>query len=60
VYVIEVTELTMADPENMTNTQRQQIQSRLEQQKFMAFNQVFLDQLKAEADIEDNRSELLQ
>lgn len=60
VYVIEVTELSMADPETMTNTQRQQIQSRLEQQKFMAFNQVFLDQLKAEADIEDNRSELLQ
>lgn len=60
VYVIEVTELTMANPENMTDAQRQQIESRLEQQKFMAFNQVFLDQLKAEADIVDNRSELLQ
>lgn len=60
VYVIEVTEISMANPDNMTETQRQQIESRLEQQKFMAFNQVFLDQLKAEADIEDNRSELLQ
>lgn len=60
VYVIEVTELSEADPANMTETQRQQIQSRLEQQKFMAFNQVFLDQLKAEADIVDNRREMLQ
>ncbi|MDZ7719704.1 MAG: peptidylprolyl isomerase [Balneolaceae bacterium] len=60
VYVLEVTELSMADPENMTDTQRQQIQSRLEQQKFMMFNQVFLDQLKAEADIVDNRREMLQ
>lgn len=60
VYVVEVTELTIADPANMTDTQRQQIQSRLEQQKFMAFNQVFLDQLKAEADIVDNRREMLQ
>ncbi|MCG2587867.1 peptidylprolyl isomerase [Rhodohalobacter sulfatireducens] len=60
VYVIEVTELSEADPANITDTQRQQIQSRLEQQKFMAFNQVFLDQLKAEADIVDNRREMLQ
>lgn len=60
VYVVEVTDLTMANPENMTDTQRQQIEGRLEQQKFMAFNQVFLDQLKADADIEDNRSVLLQ
>lgn len=60
VYVVEVTELTMADPSTMTDAQRQQIQTRLEQQKFMAFNQVFLDQLKAEADIVDNRSQLLQ
>ncbi len=60
VYVVEVTELTMANPENMTDAQRQQIQSRLEQQKFMAFNQVFLDQLKAQAEIVDNRNVLLQ
>lgn len=60
VYVIEVTDLSIADPANITDAQRQQIQNRLEQQKFMAFNQVFLDQLKAEADIEDNRSQLLQ
>lgn len=60
VYVVEVTSLTMADPENMTDSEKQQIQNRLEQQKFMAFNQVFLDQLKAEADIEDNRNQLLQ
>lgn len=60
VYVLEVTELTKADPANMTDAVRQQIQSRLEQQKFTAFNQIFLDQLKADADIEDNRSRLIQ
>ncbi|MDX1641138.1 MAG: SurA N-terminal domain-containing protein [Balneolaceae bacterium] len=60
VYVVEVTELVMANPANITDAVRQQIQNRLEQEKFMAFNQVFIDQLKAEADIEDNRSQLLQ
>lgn len=60
VYVVEVMDLTMADPANLTDAERQQIQNRLEQQKFMAFNSVFLDQLKAEADIVDNRDRLLQ
>ncbi len=60
VFIVEVTDISMADPTTMTDTQRQQIENRLEQQKFIALNQVFLDQLKEEADIEDNRSELLQ
>lgn len=60
VYVVEVTSITRANPDEMTADQKQQIESQLGQQKFIAFNQVFLEQLKAEADIEDNRSRLLR
>ncbi|MDX1586756.1 MAG: hypothetical protein R3222_08425, partial [Balneolaceae bacterium] len=60
VYVVELIEKSMADPADMTEATRQQIKNRLEQQKFMAFNQVFLEELKENADIEDNRAQLLQ
>jgi hypothetical protein len=44
----------------MTEAQRTQIRNRLSQEKFIAFNQVFIDELKEDADIVDNRDRLLQ
>jgi peptidyl-prolyl cis-trans isomerase D len=60
VFVIRLVDKSMADPAEMTETDRNQVRTRLEQQKFQTFNQVFLDRLKNEADITDNRSALIQ
>ncbi|HMB41907.1 MAG TPA: SurA N-terminal domain-containing protein [Balneolaceae bacterium] len=60
VFVIRLVEKSMADPAAMTEAERNQIRTRLEQQKFQNFNQVFLERLKEEADITDNRSALIQ
>jgi len=60
VFVIRLVEKSMADPSAMTEADRNQIRTQLEQQKFQNFNQVFLERLKEEADITDNRSALIQ
>lgn len=60
VFVIRLIEKSMADPAEMTTTDRNQIRRTLEQQKFQTFNQVFLERLKEDADITDNRSALIQ
>jgi len=60
VFVLRMDNRIDADAGNMTASQRQQIQRELEQQKSSSFMRVWLDQLKAEADIEDNRDRLLQ
>jgi peptidyl-prolyl cis-trans isomerase D len=60
VFVLRLVEKSMADPAAMTESERNQIRTRLEQQKFQNFNQVFLERLKEEADITDNRSALIQ
>jgi hypothetical protein len=60
VFVIRLAEKSMADPAAMTEAERNQIRNQLEQQKFQIFNQVFLERLKEEADITDNRSALIQ
>jgi len=60
VFVIRLVEKSMADPAAMTEAERNQIRTQLEQQKFQNFNQVFLERLKEEADITDNRSALIQ
>lgn len=59
VFVLEAGDVFMADPSEMRSSQRNEIRSRLEQQKFMAFNEVFIDRLKADARIRDNRSQML-
>ncbi|MEX0994595.1 MAG: SurA N-terminal domain-containing protein [Balneolaceae bacterium] len=58
-FVVRVEELEIADPDNMTEENRRQIRQQLEQQKFSLFNQVWLDELKKEANIRDNRHILL-
>ena len=60
VFVIVAESLDMADASQMTSAQRSDIRNRLEQQKFTAFNQVFVEQLKEGASIRDNRSRILQ
>ena len=60
VFVLRVESKEMADTEQLTEAQRSQIRSQLEQQKVSAFNQVFIDELKEDASITDNRSQLLR
>lgn len=59
VFVLEVVSKSMANPEDMGIAERSDIRNRLEEAKFMRFNQVFLDRLKEGANIKDNRSLLL-
>ena len=60
VFVILVDELDMADASQMSASQRSEIRNNLEQEKFMAFNQVFVDRLKEGASITDNRNRILR
>ena len=60
VFVVRVESKEMADLEQLSEAQRSQIRSQLEQQKISAFNQVFIDELKEDATIVDNRDELLR
>lgn len=60
VFVVLVNDLDIADPAEMSSTERSEIRNRLEQEKFMAFNEVFVDRLKEEADIKDNRRQILR
>ncbi len=60
VFIIQTDDISIADPSEMTASQRSEIRNRLEQQKFMAFNEVFLDRLKSDANIRDNRRQILR
>ena len=60
VFVVQVVDLDKADPANMTAADRSEIRNRLEQEKFMAFNEVFIDRLRENASITDNRSQILR
>lgn len=60
VFVLRVDALEMANADQLTENERNQIRSQLEQQKVSAFNQVFIDELKEDASITDNRSRLLR
>lgn len=60
VFVLTTDSRQDADPENLDMTTRQQIRRQLEQQKSASFMRVWMEQLKAGADIEDYRNELLR
>ncbi|MDZ7716716.1 MAG: SurA N-terminal domain-containing protein [Balneolaceae bacterium] len=60
VYVVRVDERQDANLDNLNAQTRQQIRQQLQQQKSGSFTQVWLDQLKEQADIEDYRDLLLQ
>ena len=60
VYVVKVNSREDANLDNLDPQTRQQIRQQLQQQKSGAFSQVWLAQLKEQADIEDYRDALLQ
>ncbi len=58
VFVLRVDSRTDADPENMTASVRQQLRRELLKRKSASFSQVWLQQLKESAEIEDYRATL--
>ncbi len=56
-FVMVVDSRTMADPSAMTTAERRQIREQLQQQKNAAFGSVWVDRLKADADIRDFRTQ---
>lgn len=59
-FIVEVNELNKADLENITPAIRQQIRRELQRRKSAVFMSNWLEQLREEAEIEDNRAQLLQ
>ena len=59
-FVVHVVSKDQADPSEMSEQERNTIRQRLEQQKMQMFSSVWLEQLRENADITDNRSRLLQ
>ena len=59
-FVLRVDGKQEANLENLTAATKQQIRRQLQQQKSQAFMETWIDQLKEEADIEDNRAQLLR
>ena len=59
-FVVRLDELYEADLDNLTADVRQRIQRQLRQEKNQAFMNTWIEQLKDEADIEDNRAQLLR
>lgn len=59
-FVVRLDQLYKADLQNLTAEVRQRIRQQLRQQKNQAFMQTWIEQLKKEADIEDNRAQLLR
>lgn len=60
VFVVHVNSRTDANTQSLTNETRQQIRRQLMQQKSQSFTNVWLEQLKADAEIEDYRSRVLR
>jgi len=58
-FIVEVESMTIADPSDMNQQEREQYRLGLEQQKGSVFNSVWLEQLKEDANIRDNRGALL-
>lgn len=59
-FVVEIADKMQADLANLDQETRLQIRQRLEQQKLQEFSSIWLEQLRKEAKIVDNRSRLLQ
>lgn len=60
VFVVVADAIEMADASEMTSADSREIQRRLEQDKFGSFNQVFVEEMKKNANIRDNRSQVLR
>ncbi|MGK7370682.1 MAG: peptidyl-prolyl cis-trans isomerase, partial [Candidatus Halalkalibacterium sp. M3_1C_030] len=60
IFVAQLSNRTDANVEAMTPAVRSQLEQQLQQQKSASFSQVWMEQLKKEADIEDYRATLLR
>jgi peptidyl-prolyl cis-trans isomerase D len=60
IFVVKVTNRNMADPSKMTASEKSKIQNQLEQQIAGSYGRVWMNELKKESDITDNRSILQQ
>jgi peptidyl-prolyl cis-trans isomerase D len=60
VYVLQVSQHNKANSDAMDNATAQQIRQELQQQKSSAFTEVWLEQLREKAEIEDYRSQVLR
>lgn len=59
-FVVRVDRLQEADISNLTQSQRSKIREQLRKEKTAAYLNIWIEELKKEADIEDNRSRVLQ
>lgn len=59
-FIVELNRLYEADLDNLSSDQRREIRRELQEQKSQAFMNTWIEQLKKEADIEDNRAQLLR
>jgi peptidyl-prolyl cis-trans isomerase D len=59
-YIVNVTSKQTPSLDNLDEATRQQIRTRLEGEINQKFGAIWLEQLKKEADIVDNRSRLIQ
>lgn len=59
-FILRVDQLQEADISHLTTSQRSQIRQQLRKEKQAAYMNTWIEELKEEADIEDNRSRVLQ
>ncbi|HLR32476.1 MAG TPA: hypothetical protein VK074_08300, partial [Fodinibius sp.] len=59
-FVVQLDNLREADLSNLAQSQRSEIRQQLRKQKGAAFLNTWMEELKKEADIEDNRFRVLQ
>ncbi len=59
-FVVRVDRRQDANLQNLTASEKQQIRRQLQQQKNRTFMNTWIEQLKKEAEIEDNRAQLLR
>lgn len=59
-FIIQLNQLYDADLDNLSSDERQEIRRELQEQKSQTFMNTWIEQLKEEADIEDNRARLLR
>jgi peptidyl-prolyl cis-trans isomerase D len=59
VFVVQVDEMTKADPANLTTSTEQTLRQRIRQNKAQTFFSSWIESIKDEADIVDNRKLLL-
>ncbi len=59
-FIVQLNKLYDADLDELSSDERQEIRRELQEQKSQTFMNTWIEQLKKEADIEDNRSRLLR